>query len=97
MPKTPPPSSLSLDEQIAELAQQRDIASLNGAKAIQAALKTGKVATLQADLQAILDTIPAETNIAQVTRNIMSVISMAHRLLDMEIPRIEALATPPEA
>lgn len=90
MPRTPKPTP-SLDEQIAQLNRKRDVESLEGAKAIAGLLNSGKVKTLAADMQAVLESMPNDTNVAQIARNICSVLNMASRMLETEIPRITAL------
>lgn len=80
-----------LDAQIAELQRQRDIASLEGAKAIKAALVAGNVATLDADLEAILPALSPESLSAQQARNVISIIKGVRNLVDGEVSRIQAI------
>ena len=85
------PTIEQLDAQIAELQRQRDIASLEGAKAIKAALVAGKVATLDTDLEAILPQLSSESLSAQQARNVISIIKGVRNLVDGEVARIQAI------
>ncbi|SCW77801.1 hypothetical protein SAMN02927924_02832 [Sphingobium faniae] len=88
------PTIAELDQQIADLQRQRDLASLNGSKAVKAALVAGKVATLAEDLEALLPDLSNESVAAQQARNVISVIRNVRGLVDGEISRIEALVEP---
>ena len=87
----PEPTISELDAQIADLQRQRDIASLEGAKAIKAALVAGKVATLDTDLEAILPSLSPESLSAQQARNVISIIQGVRNLVDGEVSRIQAI------
>lgn len=88
------PTIAELDQQIADLQRQRDLASLDGSKAVKAALVAGKVATLADDLEALLLGLSNESVAAQQARNVISVIRNVRGLVDGEISRIEALVEP---
>jgi len=88
------PTIAQLDAQIADLQRQRDLASLNGSKAVKAALVAGKVATLAEDLEALLPDLSNESVAAQQARNVISVIRNVRGLVDGEISRIEAMVEP---
>ena len=85
------PTISELDAQIADLQRQRDIASLEGAKAIKAALVAGKVATLPEDLEALLPSLSVDSIAAQQARNIVSIVRNVRNLVDGEVARIQAI------
>lgn len=80
-----------LDAQIAELRRQRDIASLDDSKAVQAALVAGKVATLADDLSALISAMSPESVAAQQAGNVINVMRNVKGLVDGEVARIQAL------
>lgn len=85
------PTVSELDAQIAELQRQRDIKSLEGSKAIRAALVTGKVATLVEDLEALLPNVSGESAAGRQARNVINVVRNTRNLIDGDIARIEQL------
>ena len=90
-----PPTIADLDEQIAELKRQRDIASLDGMKGAQSVLKrasTGKVAD---DLEALLPQLPRDEMASQQVSNVISIIRQVSTLIDGEVGRVEAIVAPP--
>lgn len=84
-----------LDAQVAELNRQRDLISLAGTKAVQAALVVGNVATLADDLEALLPSLSSDSITAQMTRNVINVVRNTRSLVDGEVARIEALTAEP--
>lgn len=87
----PEPTIAELDAQISDLKRQRDIAELDGAKAIQAALVAGKVGTLAEDLEVILPALSSESLSAQQARNVVSIVRNVRNLIDGEVSRIQAI------
>lgn len=94
MTETTSPTVSELDAQIAELRRQRDIASLNSLKAVQAVMKraaTGKVAD---DIDALLIDLPGDGQIGdarQQARNISTIIRQATAHFDREVTRVQAI------
>lgn len=80
-----------LDAQIAELRRQRDIASLDASKSVQAALVSGKVATLADDLSALIATMSPESVAAQQAGHIINCMRNGKSLIDGEVSRIQAI------
>jgi hypothetical protein len=87
------PTIAERDAQIAELVRERDIASLDGAKAIKAALAAGKCATLADDLEALLPSLSPASVAAQQAGNVIRIMRNTRQLIDTDIARIEALVT----
>ena len=85
------PTVSELDAQIADLKKQRDVASLDGTKAVAAALVAGKCATLADDLEALLDNLSPESVAAQQAGYIINVMRNGKNLVDAEAARIQAL------
>lgn len=78
-----------IEEEILVLQKERDLASLNGAKQIQAALVSGKVATLADDLEALLPSVAQSSITGSQTSSLITVLRGTKSLLDSEISRIE--------
>ena len=85
----------------AELLAQRDeidrqiaIANLDGLKAIQAALKSGKVATLATDLEALLPQLAPSSEMSsphsQAT-NVITTVRNVSNFFDGEVARVQAM------
>jgi hypothetical protein len=85
----------------AELLAQRDeidrqiaIANLDGLKDIQAALKSGKVATLAADLEALLPQLAPSGEMgsphSQAT-NVITTVRNVSNFFDGEVARVQAI------
>ncbi|KMS59967.1 hypothetical protein V474_07645 [Novosphingobium barchaimii LL02] len=85
-----------IDAQIADLKRERDIASLDGSKSVKSVLATGKVATLAADLEALLPSLFTQSVAYQQAMNVISVVTGTRNLVDGEISRIEALVAAQE-
>lgn len=84
-------STRDFDAEIAAIMRERDIASLEASKAVQAALGNGKVATLAADLSALIADMPAGTVAAQQAGHIINCMRNGKSLIDGEVSRIQAL------
>lgn len=80
-----------MDAEIAALERQRDIAALDGTKAVQTLLTADAVASLAADLEALIPDLPVDSVAAQQSRNVMSVLRNVTNLVTIEVSRIEAL------
>lgn len=85
----------------AELLAQRDeidrqiaIANLDGLKHIQAALKSGKVATLAADLEALVPQLAQDTAQGapcQQIGNVITTVRNVSNFFDGEVARVQAI------
>lgn len=85
----------------AELLAQRDeidrqiaIANLDGLKSIQAALKSGKVATLATDLEALLPQLAPSGEMGSPhsqAGNVINVVRSVTSFFDNEVTRVQAL------
>jgi len=85
------PTVSEIDAQIAELQRQRDIKSLEGSQAVAAALKAGKVATLDEDLEVLITDLSPASMAYQQARNVISVITNTRNLIDGDIARIQGI------
>ncbi|WP_199183800.1 hypothetical protein [Novosphingobium sp. HII-3] len=88
------PTAAQLLAQRNELDKQIAVANLNGLKAVQAALKAGKVATLAADLEALLPQLAPENTMGTPHHQANCVITTVRgvtQFFDREVERVEAL------
>jgi len=77
-----------------ELDRQIAIANLDGLKAIQSALKAGKVATLAADLEALLSQLAPASEMGSPhnqASNVINVVRNVTGFFDSEVARVQAL------
>lgn len=91
------PTIAELDQQIAELQRQRDLASLAKLQAVQALLSAEPTVQLAADLEALLPELPADPALGSARNqaaNVVSVIRQVAAHFDREVARIEALVEP---
>lgn len=88
------PTPVELLAQRNELDRQIAIANLDGIKAIQAALKSGKVATLAADLEALLSQLAPSGEMgsphSQAT-NVITTVRNVSNFFDAEVARVQAI------
>lgn len=91
---TASPTPAELMAQRNELDRQIAIANLDGLKAIQAALKAGKVATLATDLEALLPQLAPSSEMgsphSQAT-NVITTVRNVSNFFDAEVARVEAI------
>lgn len=85
-----------IDADIVRLHRERDVASLEGSRAVKAALVAGKVATLAEDLEALLPSLSTQSVAYQQASNLISVVRGTRSLVDGEVARIEALVASPD-
>lgn len=78
-----------IDAEIAALKRERDAASLDSSKSVQAALSAGKVATLSEDLKSLIADMSPESVARQCADRIISVIDGSKGLIAEEVARIE--------
>lgn len=77
-----------------EIDRQIAVANLDGLKAIQAALKSGKVATLAADLEALIPQLAQETSMGtpfSQASNVVNVVRNVTNFFDGEVARVQAM------
>ena len=88
------PTPAELLAQRNEIDRQISIANLEGLKAIQAALKSGKVATLAADLEALLPQLAPSGEMgsphSQAT-NVITIVRNVSNFFDAEVARVQAI------
>lgn len=88
------PTPAELMAQRNELDRQIAIANLDGLKAIQAALKAGKVATLATDLEALLPQLAPSGEMgsphSQAT-NVITTVRNVSNFFDGEVARVQAI------
>ncbi len=88
------PTPAELLAQRNELDRQIAIANLDGLKAIQAALKSGKVATLATDLEALLSQLAPSSEMgsphSQAT-NVITAVRNVSNFFDGEVARVQAI------
>lgn len=80
--------------QRAEIDRQIAVANLDGLKAIQSALKAGKVATLASDLEALLPQLapaPEMGSPHNQAGNVINVVRSVTAFFDSEVTRVQAL------
>lgn len=80
--------------QRAEIDRQIAIANLDGLKAIQSALKAGKVATLAADLEALLSQLAPSTEMGSPysqANNVITTVRNVSNFFDSEVTRVQAI------
>lgn len=88
------PTPAELLAQRNELDRQIAIANLDGLKAIQAALKAGKVATLATDLEALLPQLAAAAEMGSPYKqagNVINVVRNVTAFFDGEVARVQAI------
>jgi len=88
------PTAAELLAQRNELDRQIAVANLDGLKAIQAALKAGKVATLATDLEALLPQLAPAAEMASPhsqASNVINVMRNVTGFFDGEVARVQAL------
>ena len=88
----PTPSELLAQRD--DLDRQIAIANLEGLKAIQSALKAGKVATLAADIEALLPQLAPASEMGSPfsqARNVISVVRNVTGFFDQEVSRVQAM------
>lgn len=88
------PTPAELLAQRNEIDRQISIANLEGLKAIQTALKSGKVATLAADLEALLPQLAPSGEMgsphSQAT-NVITTVRNVSNFFDAEVARVQAI------
>lgn len=88
------PTPAELLAQRNEIDRQISIANLEGLKAIQAALKSGKVATLATDLEALLTQLAPSGEMgsphSQAT-NVITTVRNVSNFFDREVARVQAI------
>lgn len=88
----PTPSELLAQRN--EIDRQIAIANLDGLKAIQTALKSGKVATLATDLEALLPQLAPSGEMgsphSQAT-NVITTVRNVSNFFDREVARVQAI------
>ena len=88
------PNPSELIQQRNEIDRQIAVANLDGLKAILAALKSGKVATLAADLEALLPQLapaPEMGSPFSQAQNVISVVRNVTNFYEQEVPRVQAI------
>lgn len=88
------PTQAELLAQRAEIDRQIAVANLEGLKAIQSALKAGKVATLATDLEALLPQLapaPEMGSPFSQAQNVISVVRNVTNFIDQEVSRVQAM------
>lgn len=88
------PTPAELLAQRNEIDCQISIANLEGLKAIQAALKSGKVATLAADLEALLPQLAPSGEMGSPhsqTTNVITTVRNVSNFFDGEVARVQAI------
>lgn len=79
------------EAQIAALQTKRDIASLDGIKALKTLLNTGKLATFEADLAALITQIGTTNFIGQNVNSIIANMQGTRDNIERETARIQLL------
>lgn len=88
------PTPAELLAQRNEIDRQISIASLDGLKAIQAALKSGKVATLATDLEALLSQLAPSSEMSSPhsqANNVITTVRNVSNFFDGEVARVQAI------
>lgn len=85
------PTISELDEQIAALKRQRDIASLAGLEDFQEILKRPTTVAIGDDLEVILVNLPTGEMAHQQAKNVITVIRQVSGLIDAEVARVTTL------
>lgn len=88
------PTPAQLLAQRNELDRQIAVANLDGLKAIQSALKSGKVVTLATDLEALLPQLAPAAEMGSPHNqagNVINVVRNVTAFFDSEVTRVQAL------
>lgn len=88
------PTPTQLLAQRNEIDRQIAVANLDGLKAIQSALKAGKVATLATDLEALLPQLApdaAQGSPCNQAGNVITAVRNVTNFFDGEVTRVQAL------
>ena len=88
------PTPAELLAQRNEIDRQIAIANLDGLKAIQAALKSGKVATLATDLEALLSQLAPSGEMGSPhsqANNVITTVRNVSNFFDAEVARVQAI------
>ena len=88
------PTPAELLAQRNEIDRQISIANLDGLKAMQAALKAGKVATLAADLEALLPQLAPSGEMGSPhsqTTNVITTVRNVSNFFDGEVERVQEI------
>lgn len=88
------PTPSELIQQRNEIDRQIAVANLDGLKAILAALKSGKVATLAADLEALLPQLapaPEMSSPFSQAQNVITAVRNVTNFYEQEVTRVQAI------